>query len=130
LFGPGVDRRTGVAGTGTVSWKVTLQPGFYRYYSDAHPKLGSGLVVNEAPPTTQGLQPQSQTIATPLDGVLDATVAGTANASVELLDPATGRDLVAATPGHLAFTICGQRSVLLRVVPANAGSFHAALAVP
>jgi hypothetical protein len=130
LVGPGVNRRTGVAGKSTVSWTVTLQPGFYRYYSDAHPKLGSGFIVNEAPATAQGLQPQSQTIATPLDGVLDATVTGTANARIELVDAATGRDLVAATPGHLAFTICGQRSVVLRVLPTNAGSFHVALAAP
>lgn len=39
LTGPGVSRRTGVAAKGTVRWKVRLQPGTYRYRSDAHAPL-------------------------------------------------------------------------------------------
>lgn len=33
LAGPGISRRTGVRFTGTVTWKVTLQPGTYTYGS-------------------------------------------------------------------------------------------------
>jgi hypothetical protein len=39
LSGLGVDRKTGVAGQGTVTWKLRLRSGVYRYRSDAHPRL-------------------------------------------------------------------------------------------
>lgn len=39
LFGPGVNRKTGVAFKGTVTWTVTLQAGRYTYRSDAHRAL-------------------------------------------------------------------------------------------
>ena len=34
-----LDRRTGKAYRGTVRWKVSLEPGRYRYRSDSHPRL-------------------------------------------------------------------------------------------
>jgi plastocyanin len=40
LRGPGVNKQTGVAFTGPVTWTVTLQPGTYTFRSDAHKKLG------------------------------------------------------------------------------------------
>jgi plastocyanin len=36
LFGPGVDRRTGVPFTGRRRWEVTLRAGTYRYRCDPH----------------------------------------------------------------------------------------------
>jgi hypothetical protein len=39
LTGPGVNRKTGVAGKGTVRWTVRLRKGGYAYRSDAHAKL-------------------------------------------------------------------------------------------
>jgi len=39
LSGPGVNKKTGVAFTGTVKWTVTLKAGTYTFRSDAHPKL-------------------------------------------------------------------------------------------
>ena len=45
LTGPGVSRRTGVAQRKTLTWKVTLEPGTYRYRSDAHPRLKGSLTV-------------------------------------------------------------------------------------
>jgi plastocyanin len=36
LFGPGVDRRTGVAFTGRRRWEVRLRAGTYRYRCDPH----------------------------------------------------------------------------------------------
>jgi plastocyanin len=39
LSGPGVNRKTGVAFKGTVTWTVTLKPGTYTFRSDAHAKL-------------------------------------------------------------------------------------------
>ncbi len=39
LTGPGVNRRTGVAFTGIVKWRVRLAKGLYRYRSDRNPKL-------------------------------------------------------------------------------------------
>ena len=36
LFGPGLDRRTGVAFTGRRRWIVTLHAGIYRYRCDPH----------------------------------------------------------------------------------------------
>jgi NitT/TauT family transport system substrate-binding protein len=41
LQGPGVNRRTGVAATGTVRWSVTLNAGRYRYVSDSGGPSGS-----------------------------------------------------------------------------------------
>jgi|Tabmets5t2r1_1033131.scaffolds.fasta_scaffold54039_3 plastocyanin len=36
LFGPGVDRRTGVAFTGRRRWSIRLRAGTYRYRCDPH----------------------------------------------------------------------------------------------
>jgi plastocyanin len=36
LKGPGVDRKTGIAFEGQAHWTVTLKPGSYRVFSDAH----------------------------------------------------------------------------------------------
>ncbi len=46
LVGPGVNRKTGVAFKGTVTWSVTLQAGTYSFRSDAHPKLRGTLTVS------------------------------------------------------------------------------------
>jgi hypothetical protein len=39
LSGPGVDRKTGVAARGTVTWRIRLKPGAYTVRSDTHPAL-------------------------------------------------------------------------------------------
>lgn len=39
LVGPGVNRQTTRAGRGTVTWRLRLKPGLYRYRSDATPSL-------------------------------------------------------------------------------------------
>jgi hypothetical protein len=39
LFGPGVDMATDVAGTGNVTWSVTLVNGTYTFHCDAHPGI-------------------------------------------------------------------------------------------
>jgi plastocyanin len=36
LIGPGVNKRTTVAGTGTTVWNVRLRPGTYRFVCDPH----------------------------------------------------------------------------------------------
>ncbi len=46
LTGPGVNRKSRVGKKQTLTWKLTLRPGTYRYRSDAHPKLKGSLVVN------------------------------------------------------------------------------------
>jgi plastocyanin len=48
LTGPGVNRRTSVAGKATVTWRVTLVAGVYRYRSDAHPALKGSVTVRAA----------------------------------------------------------------------------------
>jgi plastocyanin len=40
LKGPGVDKKTSVAGKGTQTWHVTLKKGKYIYVCDPHAKLG------------------------------------------------------------------------------------------
>lgn len=45
LTGPGVNRKTGVAFRGRVSWSVTLLPGTYSYRSDKHKTMRGSLVV-------------------------------------------------------------------------------------
>jgi len=45
LTGPGVNKKTGVAFTGTVSWTVTLKHGTYSFRSDAHKALKGTLKV-------------------------------------------------------------------------------------
>ena len=45
LVGPGVNRATGVAFRGTVSWKLALKAGTYRFRSDRHPKLRGSFTV-------------------------------------------------------------------------------------
>lgn len=44
LAGAGVNRKTRIAGTGTVTWKVRLRKGTLRFYSDASPKKLRGSV--------------------------------------------------------------------------------------
>jgi len=46
LTGPGVNKKTGIAFTGTVSWTVTLKPGTYTFRSDAHKALKGTLKVS------------------------------------------------------------------------------------
>ncbi len=135
LEGPGVNRRTGVPGTGHALWTVPLKTGTYRYFSDAHPKLGSTFTVAAAPSAPVnagpvGLPPDQLTYPTPLDGVFQATVSGTANASLELQDASTEATLVPATPGGLTFTLCGQRAIILRVLPSQPGTFQVNTAIP
>jgi plastocyanin len=45
LRGTGVNRRTGVPFRGTVKWRITLAPGRYRAWSDAHPNLARTVTV-------------------------------------------------------------------------------------
>jgi hypothetical protein len=45
LVGPGVNRATGVAFRGTVSWTVTLRAGRYVFKSDRHAKVRGSFVV-------------------------------------------------------------------------------------
>jgi len=40
LFGPGVNKKTSVPFTGTVTWKVTLKKGSYTYQCDIHASSG------------------------------------------------------------------------------------------
>jgi plastocyanin len=40
LKGPGVDKKTSVAGKATQTWKVTLKKGKYTYVCDPHAQLG------------------------------------------------------------------------------------------
>jgi hypothetical protein len=42
FFGPGVEKRTTVQGTGTVRWLIALHPGVYHYQCDAHQTILSG----------------------------------------------------------------------------------------
>ena len=46
LAGPGVNKKTGVAFKGSVTWTVTLVAGTYSFRSDAHPKLRGTLRVS------------------------------------------------------------------------------------
>jgi plastocyanin len=48
LSGPGVNKKTRVASTGTVSWTVTLKAGSYSFRSDAHKALKGTLKVKAA----------------------------------------------------------------------------------
>ena len=45
LTGPGVNRKTGIAFRGRVTWKLTLSPGTYRYRSDRHKTLRGSFAV-------------------------------------------------------------------------------------
>jgi hypothetical protein len=42
LFGPAVNKRTTVTGTGTVHWTLNLRRGVYHYQCDAHQTILSG----------------------------------------------------------------------------------------
>lgn len=46
LVGPGVNKKTGVAFVGTVTWTLMLKPGSYAFRSDAHAKLHGTLKVS------------------------------------------------------------------------------------
>jgi hypothetical protein len=78
----------------------------------------------------RALAPVERTIATGLDGTVQATVSGTANATVQILDPASGHVLAPPASGTVSATACGQRSLLLRVMAKQAGTFHVVVSVP
>ena len=40
LFGPGLNKKTGVAFVGDRTWKITLKPGRYTYQCDPHAATG------------------------------------------------------------------------------------------
>jgi hypothetical protein len=124
----GLDRKTGVVGRSRALWRLALKPGTYRFRSDAHPVLRGLFTV--AQPAAVSFPPQEKPITTLLDGEFLAAVSGTAKATLELVDPASGADLVGATPGSVAFPICGRRSVLLRVAATRPGTFHVAVTTP
>ena len=42
LTGPGVNKTTSVSGKGTVTWKVTLKKGTYRFVCDPHKSFMKG----------------------------------------------------------------------------------------
>ncbi len=42
LTGPGVDKKTSIAGQGTFTWKVTLKKGTYTYVCDPHHQFMHG----------------------------------------------------------------------------------------
>jgi hypothetical protein len=42
LFGPGVSRKTGIAFTGSRTWRLTLKVGTYKFRCDAHPTTMRG----------------------------------------------------------------------------------------
>jgi hypothetical protein len=128
LSGPGLERKTGVPGQGRVVWRLALIPGTYRYRSDAHPQLRGSFTVTAAQPVT--FPPQEKSISTLLDGSFQAVPSGTANATLELIDPVSGQDLVGATTGSVSSTVCGQRSVLLRVSANRPGTFHVSISTP
>lgn len=128
LTGPGVDRRTGVPGRGLVRWALDLKPGTYRYRSDAHPGLSGSFRV--AGTAGRAFTPVDHTVTTGLDGTFQAAVSGTANATLEILDPSTGQVLVPASAGTVSTTVCGKRSLLLRATAKQPGTFHVAVGAP
>ena len=128
LSGPGLERKTSVAGRGRVLWRLSLKPGLYRYRSDAHLQLRGSFAVTAAKPAT--FTPQEKSLATLLDGSFQAVPSGTANATLELIDPVSGQDLVGATTGSVSSTVCGQRSLLLRVSANRPGTFHVSISTP
>jgi hypothetical protein len=44
LVGKGVNRKSGLAATGTLTWKLKLSPGTLRFFSDRSPKTVKGSV--------------------------------------------------------------------------------------
>jgi hypothetical protein len=48
LSGPGVNRATGVAFRGTVTWRLNLRPGTYRFRSDRAAGRGMRFIVTES----------------------------------------------------------------------------------
>ncbi len=68
LAGPGVDRSTTVAGTGTENWTVTFTDGTYTYVCDPHSTTLRGRFAVGPPPTTPPppavVTPQSKLVLT------------------------------------------------------------------
>ena len=114
---------------GRVSWALALKPGVYRYRSDVHSALRGSFRVSSAG-AARAFAPVEHTIATGLDGTVQATVSGTANATLELVDPSSGRVLAPAAPGTVSATACGQRSMLLRVAAQRVGTFRVVVSTP
>jgi plastocyanin len=73
LEGPGVDERTEVEFTGTVTWTVTFRDGNYVYHCDPHPSLRGTFVVGNpaaappppsSPPPSSAITPKTRLVVT------------------------------------------------------------------
>lgn len=127
LAGVGFDRRTGVSGRGVTVWRVDLKPGVYRYRSDTRPQSTRSFSISAGAPATPA--PQARTLATPLDGLAQAIVSGSAGAQAEIVDAASGRVLAGPSAAPVA-QICGQRSIVVRLLARRAGSFQVQVSTP
>ena len=63
LKGPGVDMRTSVGGTGTVTWNVTFTNGTYTYHCDVHLLLKGSVRVGNPSPRLNGKVGPKRTIS-------------------------------------------------------------------
>ena len=72
----------------------------------------------------------SRRIVTPLDGSLAIRVAGAFRGSVSVADARTGRVLVRRAGRSAVATVCGQRSIRIRLTAARAGRFTVSVARP
>ena len=57
LFGPGVDKTTGIGDVGDVTWTVTFTDGTYRFVCDAHPSSMIGRFTVGNPPSNPPSNP-------------------------------------------------------------------------
>ncbi len=98
LTGPGVNERTEVDFTGTVSWTVTFTDGNYIYYCDVHPlSLRGAFVVGNPPVTT----PPPPLIVTPKTRL----VLTSGPAEVITLKTSTGKTVKAVKRGTYTVTV-------------------------
>ena len=100
LFGPGVDQRTEIETTGTVTWTVTLVDGVYTYLCDPHADamIGRFAVGTATLPAEPGPPPPPTTSATRLI----ATVGP--GATIALRTPA-GRQVRQLRHGNYVITV-------------------------
>ncbi|HXG77106.1 MAG TPA: hypothetical protein VNJ53_11085 [Gaiellaceae bacterium] len=112
LRGPGVDERTQVEFTGTVTWTVTFREGRYTYQCDPHPGLAGSFTVGTPPapaPAPGVVTPKTRLVLTsgPSEVITLRTAAGknvtrltTGTYSVTVRDRSRSHDARLRAPGY------------------------------
>jgi hypothetical protein len=121
LSGPGVNESTDIAGTGSTSWSVVLQPGSYHFQCDAHASTMNGTLTVTSGTTTTTTSSSTTTTTTPTTTTTAHTTTSTPPPSTSTTTetaPASTATTTVATPTTTAETTTAETTTTVATTPA------------